>query len=266
MGYLRTGFSRTCSGDNSTAHTRPEWRTIVEAVEESGPLYESISEAISLCLAGPLRRRAIESLAHFNRGWTLDLGAGPGVSSRLLLSRGFENVVGLDPSQKLLRFAKAHLEGAFHPVVGVAENLPFRAGSFGSVLTCFGLRDVQNLLESLREVSRVVRVKGGFAVVDVGKPDGPVRRELVWFYVRLGMPLLAWLLIRGRIRGNPFRMIIPTFQWLLTNGALLALLQHEFGPSKLEEFLLGGLIIVRARKAGLPQLKPSAVPQPPRSW
>ena len=133
-------------------------------------------------------------------------------------------------------------------MVGVAENLPFKAGSFGNALTCFGLRDVKNLVQSLREASRVVRTDGGFAVVDVGKPDGLFRRQLVWLYVRLGMPLLARLLIRGRIRRNPFRMIIPTFGWLLANGKLLALIQREFGPSKLEEFLLGGLIIVEAKK------------------
>ncbi len=220
----------------------------MEAVEESLPLYESISEALSLGLAGPLRRRAIEWLKPFKGDWVLDIGVGPGVSSRILLSAGFEKVVGVDPSPKLLRSANDSLERRFHPVVGVAENLPFRAGSVGSVLTCFGLRDVGNLLQTLREVSRVVRVNGGLAVVDVGKPDGMIRRELVWLYVRLGIPLLAWVLIRRRIHGNPFRMIVPTFQWLLPNAKLRTMIHKEVGPSKIEQFLLGGLIVVQARK------------------
>lgn len=222
----------------------------MEAVEYSVPLYESISEAISLGLAGPLRRRAIEWLRYFRKDWVLDLGTGPGVSSRILLSTGFEKVVGVDPSPKLLKFATSMLGEGFHPVVGIAENLPFRAGSFDGVLTCFALRDVKDLVESLREVSRVVRNDGGLAVVDIGKPDGLFWRELLWLYVSLGMPLVARLLIRGRIRGNPFRMIIPTFQRLLTNGRLLALMEREFGPSKLKEFMLGGLVIVEAKKAG----------------
>ena len=215
------------------------------------PLYESISEAISLGLAGPLRRRAIAWLGGFKKGWTLDLGAGPGVSSRLLLSRGFGRVVGVDPSLRLLRFAKSKLGSGLHPVVGVAESLPFRVESFDGILTCFALRDVNDLVQSLREVSRVSKRGSRLAVVDVGKPDGMFRRNLVWLYVRFGMPLVARLLIRGRIPGNPFRMIIPTFEQLVTNEELRALVQREFGPSSLRKYMLGGLVVLEAWKVEL---------------
>ncbi len=220
----------------------------MKAVEDATPLYESISEVISLGLAGPLRKRAIEGLRPFRTGWTLDLGAGPGVSSRLLLSRDFKKVVGVDPSRGLLRFARARLGEGFHPVVGVAESLPFRSWSFDSVLTCFALRDVKDLVQSLREISRIARSNGGFGVVDVGKPDSMFWRELVWVYLRFGMPLVARLLIRGRIRGNPFRMIIPTFQRLFANRILLGMVEREFGSSNLKEFMLGGLVIITSRR------------------
>jgi len=235
-------------GRQLSSHTTDEWKKVVEAVESALPLYESISEAISFGLAGPLRRKAIGWLTRFKKGWTLDLGSGPGVSTKLLLSRGFQKVVGLDPSQRLLKFAKSSTGPGFHPVVGVAESLPFRTEVFESVLTCFALRDVRNLFQSLREVSRVSKPGGGFAIVDVGKPNGISRRDLVWLYVRFGMPLMALLLTRGRLRGNPFRMIIPTFHWLVTNDRLRLLIEREFGPSKLQEFMLGGLVVFEATK------------------
>lgn len=237
-------------GRRPSSHTIDEWKRIVEAVESAVPLYESISEAISFGLAGPLRRRAIGWLTRFKEDWTLDLGSGPGVSTRLLASQGFQKVVGLDPSQRLLKFAKSGVGSGFHPVVGVAESLPFRAEIFDSILTCFALRDVRNLVQSLREVSRVAKPGGGFAIVDVGKPDGIFRRDFVWLYVRFGMPLLARLLTQGRLRGNPFRMIIPTFHWLVTNDSLRLVIEREFGPSNLREFMFGGLVIFEARKAG----------------
>lgn len=232
-------------------HTRDEWRRIVEAVELSLPLYEPISEAISLGLAGPLRRRAIAGLELVKMDWTLDLGSGPGVSSRLLLSSGFVNMVGLDPSLRLLTYAKTRLGAEFHPVVGISERLPFRAETFANILTCFALRDVKDLSQSMREVFRVSRHGGRFAIVDIGKPDGKFRSQLVWLYIRFGMPLLARLLIRGRIPGNPFRMIIPTFERLIANEGLEVLVQSEFGPSKIHEYLLGGLIVLKAQKRGI---------------
>lgn len=223
----------------------------MEAVESALPLYESISEAISFGLAGPLRRKAIGWLTRFKEGWTLDLGSGPGVSTRLLVSQGFQKVVGLDPSQRLLKFAKSSAGSGFHPVVGVAESLPFRAEIFDSILTCFALRDVKNLVQSLREVSRVAKLGRGFAIVDVGKPDGVLRRGMVSLYVRFGMPLLARLLTQGRLRGNPFRMIIPTFHWLVTNDSLRVVIEREFGPSNLREFMFGGLVVFEARKGAV---------------
>ncbi len=212
------------------------------------PLYESISERISFNLAGPLRRRAIDWLRPYRVEWVLDSGTGPGVSSRLLLSQGFCSVVGLEPSVKLLKYATSELEDGFHPVVGASEHLPFRSDAFGSVLTCFSLRDVRALRPSLREFGRSVRRGGGLAVVDVGKPDSFFVRAMVSIYIRWGMPLLARLLMRNRLKGNPFRMIVPTFHRLLPNRRLAGLIGEEFGPSRLREFMMGGLVVITANR------------------
>ena len=95
-------------------------------------------------LAGPLRRRAIQRLEKCRRDWVLDSGTGPGTSSRMMLEDGFEKIAGLDPSQFLLQNAKAALGPGFHPVIGVAESLPFRSNVFSGVLTCFSFRDVRD--------------------------------------------------------------------------------------------------------------------------
>ena len=44
-------------------------------------------------------------------------------------------------------------------------------------------------------------------------------------------------------------MIIPTFRWLVTNDYLRVQIGREFGPTKLREFMLGGLVVFAARKA-----------------
>ncbi len=156
--------------------------------------------------------------------------------------------MGLDPSRKLLEFARFRVGPSFQPVVGVAESLPFTEGSFAAVLSCFALRDVRLLAQSLREVSRVLKRESRFALVDVGKPDNAFWRNMVWLYVRHGMPIMARLLIRNRILGNPFKMIIPTFQSLLTNSTLQTVIAKEVGPSNLRQYMWGGLVTVQAEK------------------
>jgi len=235
----------------------------VEAVEDSVPLYESISEAISFGLAASLRSRAVQSVLSVRDNWVLDLGAGPGVSTKLLLRYGFEKTVALDPSIGLLKFAKGNIRGEFHPVVGVSENIPFRPNTFKGILACFSLRDVRNIIASLQQLSVVAAGESRLAIVDIGKPDGLVRRKVVWIYVRFGMPLFARLMVRERIRGNPFRMIIPTFHWLLPNKRLLSVLKREFGPSRLKEFMLGGLVIIESEKQSSTSSDTTRTPEDP---
>lgn len=178
----------------------------------------------------------------------MDAGAGPGVSSRLLISRGFRRVVGLDPSRRLLRFATSLLGSSFDPVVGVVESLPFRDASFASGITCFALRDVQDPEQSLSELARVIEVGGRFCIVDIGKPDGTLARAFISFYIHHVMPRLTVVLIRRRIFGNPFKMIVPTFDRLLSNSKLGSLTRARFGHTSISEFMFGGLVIVRAER------------------
>ena len=166
----------------------------------------------------------------------------------MVLEYGFEKVVGLDPSAILLRYANATLGPRFNPVLGVAENLPFRSKAFSGVLTCFSFRDVRDKTLSMEEFARVANREGRLEIVDIGKPDGTIRRKLIELYITALMPILARLFIRGRMVGNPFRMIVPTFHQLATNHAITRLADREFGSARLHEFVLGGLVIVEATR------------------
>ncbi len=227
-------------------NSRDEWSSVVRAIEDALPIYESTSEWISLGLAGPLRRRAVGFLQSHRREWVLDSGTGPGVSSRILLEDGFENIVGVDPSIYMLRFARSRLGRRFSPIVGVAENLPFRPGSLGALITCFALRDVASLDRSLDEFARVTRRGGALAIVDVGKPDSAFWRASIGFYISHVMPILARFSIRGRIPGNPFKMIVPTWKKLQTNKRLSDLIEESFGPCAMKSFFFGGLVVFEA--------------------
>jgi ubiquinone/menaquinone biosynthesis C-methylase UbiE len=200
-------------------------------------------------LAGPLRRRAIRQLEKYRTDWILDSGPGPGTSSRMMLEDLFENIVGLDPSLTLLQHAKNMLGPSFCPVVGVAENLPFRSYAFSGILTCFAFRDVRDKALSMEEFARVTHQGGRLEIVDIGKPDSAFWRKLIELYVAVLMPIIARFFISGRTTGNPFHMIVLTFHRLATNRTITRLAEREFGLARLHEFLLGGLVIIEAERS-----------------
>lgn len=226
-----------------------QWENVVRAVEQASPVYDWISEVISLGLAGPLRQRAISRLGRSHDDWILDSGSGPGVATRLLSQNGFKKIIAVDPSIPLLRCARSKLPDSFHPVCAVAESLPFRDEIFSGIVTCFSLRDVRNTRESLRQFKRVMKLGGRLEIVDVGKPNDSFLRYLSDVYISYVMPIITKCLIRGKIKGNPFRWIVPTFHQLLPNHELWRLVRNIFGASVLQEFLFGGLIIIEGRRA-----------------
>ena len=127
-----------------------------------------------------------------------------------------------------------------------------RSFSISGAITCFSLRDVRDKTQAVSEFARVVKRDGFLEIVDVGKPDSQVLQRLVGAYVIVIMPLVARILIGRRSNINPFRMIIPTFRKLQTNHELARLTASSFGSVSLQEFLVGGLVIVEGRARGNP--------------
>jgi len=160
-------------------------------------------------------------------------------------------LVGLDASSKQLKTAKSNL-GAIAPtnfqlVRGSFEFLPFRDRVFDVVITCYALRDSLDIPKAIGEYSRVCDESGAFADVDLGKPDSLLKRVGSVLYIRYLMPLIAKVAIIGKMKGNPWRMIVPTYKSLPTNNSLLSQMRTHFGEVEFKEFLMGGIIVIIGR-------------------
>jgi ubiquinone/menaquinone biosynthesis C-methylase UbiE len=109
------------------------------------------------------------------------------------------------------------------------------------------LRDSLDISKAILEYSRVCDSNASFADVDIGKPDDFLKRSMSEAYVKYLMPLIARIAIRSKMKGNPWRMIAPTYTSLPTNQVLLNLFKHVFHEAHLKEFLNGGVIVVTGR-------------------
>jgi SAM-dependent methyltransferase len=89
----------------------------------------------------------------------LDVGCGEGQVARLARRVGAEVVVGLDPAWAQLRRAVERGGGVAYSR-GAAAGLPFRGGSFDSVVACLVFEHIEAVDEALAEVARVL-VPGG---------------------------------------------------------------------------------------------------------
>lgn len=105
--------------------------------------------------------RGLEAEALSKIEWdppVLDLGCGDGKFG-LLLGRKFD--VGLDIAQDDLKIAKA--TGIYREVIQApADQLPFPAGRFQTVISNSTLEHLPNLKKTLLGVSRILKTKGKF--------------------------------------------------------------------------------------------------------
>jgi ubiquinone/menaquinone biosynthesis C-methylase UbiE len=93
---------------------------------------------------------------------TLEVGCGEGRVARDLAARG-HLVTAIDASAILVAHAlEADPDG--HYVVGLAEDLPFEAGSFDLVVAYNSLMDVDDMPAAVAEAARVLEPGGRFAV------------------------------------------------------------------------------------------------------
>ena len=229
------------------------WWKVIRAIEESIPLYDEVNDLISFGKAQEVRRFAVQRLQLTDGVSILDGGIGPGTTSKLILESVRPGLlVGFDGSVKQLKTARAGLAmlnpTALQLVRGAFEFLPFRDAAFNAIITCYALRDSLDLSSSLGEYHRVCAQDGFFADVDIGKPANLLKRLGSSFYISHVMPLIAKVVILGRIMGNPWRMIGPTYKTLPTTNALLVQVRAKFQNMELKEFLMGGVIVIIGRK------------------
>lgn len=103
-----------------------------------------------------------ENIVPSRPGVVLDIGCGEGRVTRALGERAVA-VVGIDSSPTLLQDAVGADDRANY-LIGDATKLPFRDGSFDTVVAYNSLMDLNDMPQGIAEASRVLKVGGRFCV------------------------------------------------------------------------------------------------------
>ncbi|WP_339249985.1 demethylmenaquinone methyltransferase [Sporosarcina sp. FSL W8-0480] len=103
------------------------------------------------------------------------------------------SVTGLDFSEGMLASARPKVQGypSINLIQGNAMELPFADNSFDYVTIGFGLRNVPDYEQVLRELHRVLKPGGMAACLETSQTEIPVYRQLFRFYFKYIMPLFG---------------------------------------------------------------------------
>jgi len=223
------------------------WGEVLDVLEEIIPVYDKVNSLISLGKDSEFRERGIKGRVKKGND-ILDAGSGFGNMSKTALKvcEGELNITLYDPLTKMLKNTSRLFTRTPSLTCGVFEHIPFRDEKFDAVLCGYSLRDAISLRTAISEIHRVLKKGGRFVIVDLGKPDDPLIRAGVTFYLRLIMPLLA--LIGGGKLGLKFGTLYGTYKLWPQNKKLESLLLEKFAKVEFDKAMMGGAIIVAAYK------------------
>jgi demethylmenaquinone methyltransferase/2-methoxy-6-polyprenyl-1,4-benzoquinol methylase len=100
----------------------------------------------------------------------MDLAGGTGDIAAALIDNHREILL-VDPSEKMIQVAEKRLGSACQYIIAAAENLPFEDKSVDVLTISFGIRNVTNIEQSLREITRVLKPGGLFYCLEFSTPQ-----------------------------------------------------------------------------------------------
>jgi len=166
----------------------------------------------------------------------LDLATGTGDQVFAIIQAlpgRIRSITGTDPSMGMLALAEkktpVHIPGVPQPQWKYTPPgvLPFPDAAFDAITISFGIRNVPNPTETLREMHRVLRVGGRAVILEFSLPSHPLIRTLYLFYFRHVLPRIGGLLSGDRSAYEYLNRTVeefpygPAFEELLHNSGFV---------------------------------------------
>ena len=166
------------------------------------PRYDLLNSVLSLRLHYGWRRRAAAETALQPGGTALDICTGTGDFALELVKRVGKtgHVIGGDFSFPMLRIGETKADktkGVLHMTLADAQRLPYPDNSFDAVTVGFGIRNVADIEQGIREMARVTRPGGRVVILEFNQPENRLFAALYGWYSFTILPRLGGL-ISGR--------------------------------------------------------------------
>ncbi len=223
------------------------WGEVLDVLQEIIPVYDKVNSYISLGKDSEHRNRAISGRIQ-DGDKILDAGSGFGNMSKtaLNITNGKVEIVLYDPLLQMIKNTDRLFKKKPEVACGVFEHTPFRNQQFDVVLSGYSLRDAISLKTAIAEIHRVLKNDGKWIIVDLGKPDKAIVRFGVSFYLKLILPIVAYM--AGGKLGLKFAALYGTYKLWPQNKKLESMLLEKFTKVEFEKDMMGGAIMIAAYK------------------
>ncbi|WP_139084666.1 demethylmenaquinone methyltransferase [Bacillus sp. FJAT-27264] len=221
---------------------KPKEQFVHSVFESIAGKYDVMNDIISFRRHKSWRKFAMKKMAMRHGDTAVDLCCGTCDWSIALAEKSETgSVMGLDFSAGMLAVGQRKVEDRglqdrISLVEGNAMELPFDDNSFDYATIGFGLRNVPDPVQVLKEMQRVVKPGGMVVCLELSKPMTQPFKGVYYFYFKQILPLMGKLFAK---RYEQYRWL-PESLALFPDREQLAAIFRETGLNKVESFPLTG--------------------------
>lgn len=209
--------------------------------------YDVLNHVLSLNIDKRWRRLVADELRNTLNdpgAVILDVACGTGDLSLELNRKAKAKIVGTDFCRPMLSVAqgKTLATKAQIPYLEAdAMRLPFPDGKFDAVTIAFGLRNLPNFENGLRELNRVLKPGGKLTVLECSHPPLPVFRQVYSFYFNRILPRIG-----GLVSGSSgaYRYLPNSVSTFPEQQALVKLMEQTGFTAVKYQNLTGGIAAI----------------------
>ncbi len=206
--------------------------------------YDLLNHVLSLNIDRTWRRKVrkvLQPILDREDALVLDVACGTGDLSLELRTNAKATVIGTDFCRPMLAVAhqkNAAANASIPYVESDAMDLSFADNAFDAVTIAFGLRNLPNFENGLRELNRVLKPGGTLAILECSHPSLPGFRQLYHFYFGKVLPRIG-----GIVSGSSgaYRYLPDSVSKFPKQGDLSALLEKTGFSEVRYQNLTGGI-------------------------
>jgi demethylmenaquinone methyltransferase/2-methoxy-6-polyprenyl-1,4-benzoquinol methylase len=173
----------------------------IQAMFDSiAPRYDFLNRVLSFGIDRRWRRFAVKQVRFVDNGRILDVATGTGDVALQIAARTPDSVriVGVDFSKEMVELGKEKIRRSRYAdritmEVAPCEAIPFPEESFDSVTIAFGIRNVVDRLQGLKEMHRVLKPGGRVVILEFSTPRSKIFKAVYHFYFLCVLPVIGGL-------------------------------------------------------------------------
>jgi len=165
--------------------------------------YDLLNRLLSFGIDTRWRRFAVNLVKSPADGCILDIATGTGDMALEIAATtpSSVSIVGIDFCKEMIEIAAVKTERSKYAerisyAIAPCEAIPFPDGFFDSVTIAFGIRNLDNRIQGLREMYRILKTGGRVIILEFSTPRSKIIRIIYHWYFRRLLPIIGGLFSR----------------------------------------------------------------------